>query len=68
MEGIFWMRGRRCLPKQEHKSLQREGRGSREGEGEKRGRGRGGKEKRGGTQMKEKGRCTALHHSLAGSN
>lgn len=26
MEGMFWMRGRRCLPKQEHKSLQREGR------------------------------------------
>ena len=46
MEGMFPMRGRRCLPKQEHKSLQR-GRREREGEEGERGRGGGERERRG---------------------
>ena len=45
------MRGRRCLPKQEHKSLQR---GRREGEGEEGEEGEGG-----GKQVKGKGRYIA---------
>lgn len=48
------MRGRRCLPKQEHKSLQREGGGSEGAGGERRERERRERERMGGKRVDKK--------------